>query len=243
MPDSPQQNGRAEWFQQTILNKVESMRHMAGLSSGFWSYAIRTTIHMYNVTPIAKDEFKTPKKMWSRLTPNISHLRIFGCSAYVTINKKKRRKLDLKSREMTFIGYEPGSKGYQFWDKDSQFVVISRDVKFDESKFPHRKDLDYKNPFADEKRRSISVKNQRKTSDESDTNTEEGLVIPSMSNSDDNHRPSHPAPPPPGAPPLVPPKTSPGNKRPKTRKPSTTEGKTTRPDEKPSTTISSEPNT
>ena len=32
MPDSPQQNGRAKWFQQTILNKVESMRHMAGLS-------------------------------------------------------------------------------------------------------------------------------------------------------------------------------------------------------------------
>ena len=90
MPDSPQQNGRAEWFQQTILNKAESMCHMARLSSGFWSYAVRTAIHMYNMTPIAKDKFKTPKKMWSRLTPDISHLCIFGCSAYVTINKKKR---------------------------------------------------------------------------------------------------------------------------------------------------------
>ena len=150
--------------------------------------------------------------MWSGLTPDISHLRIFGCSAYVTINKKKRRKLDPKSREMTFISYEPGSKGYQFWDKDSRSVIISRDVKFDQSKFPHRKDLDYKNPFADEKRRSISVKNQRKTTDESDTNTEEGLVIPSTSDSDDDHRPSHPAPPPPGAPPPVPPKNSPGPK-------------------------------
>ena len=114
MPDSPQQNGRAEWFQQSILNKGESMRHMAGLSSGFWSYAIRTAIHVYNVTPIAKDRLKTLKRMWSRLTPDISHLCIFGCSAYVIINKKKRRKLDLKSWEMTFIGYEPGSKGYHF---------------------------------------------------------------------------------------------------------------------------------
>ena len=95
---------------------------------------------------------------------------------------------------MTFIGYEQGSRGYQFWDKDSRSVVISHDVKFDESKFPHRKDLDYKNPFADEKRRSISVKNWRKTTDESDEsedNTEEGLVIPSMSDSDDDHRPSY----------------------------------------------------
>ena len=141
---------------------------------------------------------------------------------------------------MTFIGYEPGSKEYQFWDKDSRSVVISRDVKFNESKFPYRKDLVYKNPFADEKRQSISVKNWRKTTDESDTNTEAGLVIPSTSDSDDDHRPSHPAPAPqPDASPLVPPKNSPGNK-PKPRKPSTME-KTTRPDEKPSTTISPEP--
>ena len=142
---------------------------------------------------------------------------------------------------MTFISYEPGSKGYQFWDKDSRSVVISCDVKFDESKFPNRKDLDYKNPFTDKKRRSISVKNRRKTTDESDTDTEEGLVIPPTSDSDDNHRPLRPAPPPPGAPPLVPPKNSPGNSnKPKVRKPSTTE-KTTRPDEKPNTTISPEP--
>ena len=37
------------------LNKAESMCHMAGLSSGFWSYAVRTAIHVYNMTPIAKD--------------------------------------------------------------------------------------------------------------------------------------------------------------------------------------------
>ena len=110
VPDSPQQNGRAEQFQQTIINKVESMRHMAGLSSGFWSYAIRTAIHIYSVTPIAKDGFKTPKKMWSRLTPDISHLRIFRCSAYVTINKKKRQKHNPKSWDVTFIGYEQGSR-------------------------------------------------------------------------------------------------------------------------------------
>ena len=79
--------------------------------------------------------------------------------------------------------------------------MISHDVKFNESKFPNRKDLDYKNPFADEKRRSISVKNRRKTTDESDKDTEAGLVIPSTSNSNDDHRPLHPAPAPlPGAP-------------------------------------------
>ena len=32
---SPQQNGRAERWQQTCTNKAEAMRHHAGLSSGF----------------------------------------------------------------------------------------------------------------------------------------------------------------------------------------------------------------
>ena len=35
MPYSPQQNGRAEHFQQTIINKAESMWHAAGLTDGF----------------------------------------------------------------------------------------------------------------------------------------------------------------------------------------------------------------
>ena len=37
---------------------------------------------------------------------------------------------------MIFVGYEPGSKGYQFWDAAHRRFKISRDVKFDETLFP-----------------------------------------------------------------------------------------------------------
>ena len=37
---------------------------------------------------------------------------------------------------MIFIGYEPGSKGYQFWDAAHQRIEISHDVKFNETLFP-----------------------------------------------------------------------------------------------------------
>ena len=37
---------------------------------------------------------------------------------------------------MIFIGYKPGSKGYQFWDAAHQHIEISRDVKFNETLFP-----------------------------------------------------------------------------------------------------------
>ena len=97
MPYSPQQNGRAKHFQQTIINKAESMWHAVGLSNGFWKHSVRTAVHIYNVTPISKAEFLTPKEMWSGSKPDISHLRTFGCAAYIHILKGKRQKLNLKS--------------------------------------------------------------------------------------------------------------------------------------------------
>ena len=90
MPYSPQQNGRAERFQQTIINKAESTRHTAGLSDGFWKHAVGTAVHIYNMTPISKAKFLTPKEMWSGSKPDISHLHIFGCAAYIHVLKGKR---------------------------------------------------------------------------------------------------------------------------------------------------------
>ena len=167
MPYSPQQNGRAKCFQQTIINKAESMRHAAGLSDGFWRYAVRTAVHVYNVTLISKAEFLTLKEMWSGSKPDISHLRIFGCAAYIHILKGKRRKLNRKSQEMIFVGYENLSKGWQFWDAKNQRIKISCDVKFDESRFPLCKDLDQKNPSTVEKGRSISLSQRSESTNDS----------------------------------------------------------------------------
>ena len=133
MPDSPQQNGRVERFQKTIINGAEAMRHHAGLSNGFWIYAVKAKLHTYNVTPIKCADYKTPKELWSGQKPNISHLRVFGCLVWVHILKKRRHKLQPKSKAMIFVGYEPGSKGYQFWDAAHQHFEISCDVKFKET--------------------------------------------------------------------------------------------------------------
>ena len=133
MPDSSQQNGQVERFQQTIVNGAEAMWHHAGLSNGFWIYAVKAKLHMYNVTLIKRADYKTLKELWSGQKPNISHLRVFTCLAWVHILKKRRHKLQPKSRARIFVGYEPGSKGYQFWDAAHQCFKISRDVKFEET--------------------------------------------------------------------------------------------------------------
>ena len=79
---------------------------------------------------------------------------------------------------MIFVGYEPGSQGYQFWDAAHQRIEISRDVKFNETLFP-----------------VLEVKKNRASSNdppisESDSDSDElglELVIPAQP------PPSHPA--------------------------------------------------
>ena len=74
MCDSPQQNGQAERFQQTIVNGAEAMWHHTGLANSFWIHTVKVKVHMYNVTPIIRAGYKTPMELFRGVKPNISHL-------------------------------------------------------------------------------------------------------------------------------------------------------------------------
>ena len=107
-----------------------------------------------------------------------------------TCPKGKRQKLDLKSQEMIFVSYENLSNGWQFWDAKNRCMEISCDVKFDESQFPLRQDLDQRNPSAVEKRRSISP-SQRSES----TNDPCDQLVPGTMSDSNSEYPSAPVPP------------------------------------------------
>jgi hypothetical protein len=47
---------------------------------------------------------------------SLSHLKVFGCDAFVHVPKEKRNKLDNKAIKCIFIGYKDGMKGYKLWD-------------------------------------------------------------------------------------------------------------------------------
>ena len=139
MPGTPQQNRKAERFNHTIMDKAMSMLHTAGLSNGFWEHAISMATHIYNRTPICSLKWHTPHETWNAgHVLDISYFQVFGCKAYMHVPADKRRKLDAKAIEVTFVRYEPGSKGYWVWDKNTRSVHLSRDVTFDESSFPSR---------------------------------------------------------------------------------------------------------
>eukprot|EP00253_Pinus_taeda_P014635 PITA_14635 len=116
------------------MERARSMLSGAMLGWEFWAEAVETTYYMVNRSPSSTLEDKTPQKLWTGNKPSLSHLRVFGCDAYVHVPKEKRTKLDSKSKKCIFFGYKDGLKGYKLWNQVSRKVFYSRDVVFREVK-------------------------------------------------------------------------------------------------------------
>ena len=56
VPHMPQQNGRAERFNRTILEKAEAMCHHACFPKVFWQDAVETSVHLYNRQPMRRHD-------------------------------------------------------------------------------------------------------------------------------------------------------------------------------------------
>ena len=54
-----------------------------------------------------------------------SHLKIFGCKAFVHMPKEQRSKLDSKSTSCIFVGYEDAEFGYKLWDPKEKKMIKS----------------------------------------------------------------------------------------------------------------------
>jgi hypothetical protein len=78
VPHSPQQNGRAEHFNRTIMEKASAMLHHARMSQGFWETAVATACHLYNRTPTRSNKWRTPLELWNGTIPDVLTL---GCMA------------------------------------------------------------------------------------------------------------------------------------------------------------------
>ena len=110
------------------MEKARSMLSGAGLAQQFWVEAVETACYLVNRTPTSALVDKTPHEVWTGKKPSLSHLRVFGCDAFVHVPKDKRNKLDSKAEKCIFIGYKDGVKGYKLWNLVKRKTVYSRDV-------------------------------------------------------------------------------------------------------------------
>lgn len=128
-PYSPQQNGVAERRNRYAVESVRCMLAESGLGKTYWGEAICTAIYLQNRLPSSSVD-STPFELWHGKKPSYGHLRIFGSQAYVHVPKEKRRKLDMKSEKLVFVGYAEGRKAYRFVNLMTECITVSRDAKF-----------------------------------------------------------------------------------------------------------------
>eukprot|EP00794_Sanderia_malayensis_P014480 gene14480-15982_t len=77
----------------------------------------------------------SPFERWYGRKPTVKHLRVFGCTAFALKPNPYRRKMEAKSEQMRFVGYQKGTKGYRLYDEKNKHLVICRDVVFKEVNF------------------------------------------------------------------------------------------------------------
>ena len=108
----------------------------ARLPERFGADAIATAVYILNRNPTKVLTGKTPFEAWFGRRPNLSHVRRFGCDAYLHVPDAQRTKLKPKSRLCMFLEYVPNTtKQWQLWDGRHQRIVIGSNVKFDENGF------------------------------------------------------------------------------------------------------------
>ena len=128
---TPQQNGLVKRMNMTLIDKVRCMLIHSKLPMSLWAEALDTACYIVNMSPSSGINFRTPYELWSGKPADYSHLRIFGCPAYVYV---KQGKLEPRAFKCVFLGYPAGVKGYKLWCTDMKppRAIINRDVVFNE---------------------------------------------------------------------------------------------------------------
>jgi len=132
-----QQNGRDECLNHMIVDKAQSMYFHACLTDTMWEFSWDHAIHVYNHTPISCLKWRTSFEALRNKKSDVSHLRIFGCGAYVFLPEDvKANKLSPKSETMIYFGQPAGYKGYCFYRITNGQIFIGATAIFDETYFP-----------------------------------------------------------------------------------------------------------
>lgn len=141
-PYSSSANGVAERGIRTVIEQARSLLKAADLPPKYWCDAVAAAVELGNFVPVTRNPGITPFEAFSKHRPDISHLRAYGCIAYMKIPTKSLSwggKLAYQSRETQLIGYF-GRGAYKLLDRSTGKVYKSRDV-ISEERTPHRSKL------------------------------------------------------------------------------------------------------
>lgn len=128
-----QQNGRAEREIRSLVTVARSMLIARNIPTYLWTEAVKTASYLLNRVITSQSNGVTAYGKWFSRKPQVKHLRIFGCDAYMHVPKERQvSKYNPRSKKLLFVGYDGESKNYRLFDVSTQKIYISSDVDFNE---------------------------------------------------------------------------------------------------------------
>ena len=109
----------------------------AGIKPGFWVEALHTAVHTLNRLTNNTNTKITRYERFHGTKPDLSHLRTFGCQAYVASpppDNPTAEKWTPHSLECRFVGYDPAHPtSWRFWCPATHQFLVSDSAVFDEN--------------------------------------------------------------------------------------------------------------
>lgn len=135
-PYTPQQNGVAERKNRHIVETAISLMSVVGLSKPFWFHSVAHSCYLINRMPCKSLHMVSPYELLFHKPPDLTTLKVFGCSCYPYLRPYTHDKLDPRTTQCIFLGYALGYKGVICYNLTYNKLWLSRHVIHDESHFP-----------------------------------------------------------------------------------------------------------
>ncbi|CAM9144729.1 unnamed protein product, partial [Ectocarpus fasciculatus] len=133
--DTPEMNALPEVVNRELYRMTLALMIYANMAVTFWAdaYMVATRVRGYMAARTAGG-LMTPDEAWFGQLPNVKHLRVWGCLAWILEPRVDRRK-DFHPRGVQgrLIGYSDLPKGWVFWVPEISDVVVSVNATFDEN--------------------------------------------------------------------------------------------------------------
>ncbi|KYN02288.1 Copia protein [Cyphomyrmex costatus] len=131
-PHTPQQNGKAERENRTLVESMRSMIYGRQCSKFLWPEAVLMAAQVRNRTVTRKNDNKTLFELWHKRKPSMNNHHVFGSKCMAQVPKILRKKFDKRAVPGIFVEYKDDSDNYKVFDHESRKVHVVSTVSFDE---------------------------------------------------------------------------------------------------------------
>jgi hypothetical protein len=121
----------------TLVEMARTMLDDQRTPRRFWADALSTACYISNRIFLCSILNLTPFELHFGCKSSVSHLRPFGCKCFL-LKRGNLDKFESRSSDGILLGYTPHGRSYRVFNLETNTVVESYDVTFDETApFPH----------------------------------------------------------------------------------------------------------